>query len=85
MKSLSSLTFKVQLTYQRHKVSPYENGTFQGNECREVSKVAAGSKGNDAKHPLAEYKPFFVVLDENYRTVLTERSSLRTMSERSEF
>ena len=41
--------------------------------------MAARSKGNYAKHrcdPLAEYRPFFVVLDENYRTVLTARSSL---------
>ena len=41
-----------------------------------VSKVAARSKGNDAKHRLAEYRPFFAVLDENYRTVLMVRSSL---------
>ena len=38
--------------------------------------MAARNKGNDAKCPLAECKPFFVVLDENYRTVLAARSSL---------
>ena len=57
------------------KCLPIRMVHFKALITGDVSKVAARSKGTDAKHTLAEYKPFFALLDENYRTVLMARFS----------
>lgn len=56
--------------------SPYQGGTFQGNECRKLVKVAAASNWSEAGHPLAAYYPLFVLLNRVYDSVFTARADL---------
>ena len=64
--------------YKRANVtkSPYQGGTFQGNECRRLVQTAA-SRGWSGAHPLAVYSPLFLSLDRVYTEVFSCKSDLQ--------
>ena len=55
--------------------SPYQGGTFQGNECRRIVRTAA-SRGWKDPHPLAPYRTLFEIMDKMYSTAFSDRRDL---------
>ena len=63
--------------YRKARVSksPYQGGTFEGNECRRIVRAAASSDWH-GQHPLAPYRSLFRSLDQIYNNVFADRFSL---------
>lgn len=68
---------EMEAWYAAAKVtkSPYQGGTFEGNECRRLVRAACSSAWS-GEHPLTPYLPLFEAFERLYEIVFPSRCDL---------